>query len=257
MTTNKTAKTHNHHKYKSVSVIIPAHNEAKTIKQVINIIKKIDLHNLKKQIIVVDDCSTDGTSTIIKKINGIHIITHKINKGKGAAIKSGLQNAKGDIIIIQDGDLEYDPQELKKLVKPIIDGKTPVVYGSRFALYNNPASLYYWGNKFLSILTSVVYGQKITDMETCYKIFDANFLKSIKWNATSFDFEPEITSKVLLSNTKIIQIPISYHPRSFQEGKKVKIRDGIKAVFIILKNKLTYAHKPKKTNNEKTNNEQK
>ena len=224
--------------YKTISIIIPAYNEVKTIESVISKVKNLKFKNLKKQIIVVDDGSNDGTRDLISKMFGVDVILHEKNKGKGGALKTGISSASGDIITFQDADLEYDPEDLKKLIVPIISNKALVTYGSRFLSNKKYSSIFFLGNKFLSFTTTLFYGQKITDMETCYKVFDAELLKSIKFESLSFDFEPEITAKVLKRKIRIIELPIEYYPRNAKEGKKIKISDGFKALYVLLKNRF-------------------
>jgi len=220
-----------------LSIIIPVYNESKTILKILDKIKKVKIP-VKKEIIIVDDSSKDGTRKILKKIKSknIKIYFHNKNLGKGSAIKTGIKNSTGDLIIIQDADLEYNPFEYGKLIKPILEKKTRVVYGSRF-LNNNKKIYhrYYFGNKSLSFLTSIIYFTKITDMETCYKVFDANLIKNINFKSKRFDFEPEITSKLLKKNIKIMEVPISYFPRRKSEGKKIRFKDGIIALFTLIK----------------------
>lgn len=221
-----------------LSVIMPAYNEVKTIDQVIKRVNGVKLKGVKKEIIIVDDFSRDGTSEKLRKIKdkNIRVFFHKKNFGKGMAVRTGLKHATGNIIIIQDADLEYSPEEYSKLIKPILENKTKVVYGSRFLKKHRPRySFYYLGNIFLSILTNILYGTNITDMETCYKMFTRDVIKSIKLRAKRFDLEPEITSKILKKGYKIIEVPVKYHSRSFEQGKKITWRDGIKAAYYLLK----------------------
>ncbi len=221
-----------------LSIIIPAYNERVTILQLLDKVEKVYLpQDIKKEIIIIDDYSSDGTREMLKKLAGQYsIIYHNKNRGKGAAIKTGFKKASGDFIIIQDADLEYDPNEYSKLLQPILNGETQVVYGSRFLSKHNPRyKLFYLGNKFLSLLFSVLYGQKIRDMETCYKIFHRDVFKNIIIKSNRFNFEPEITAKVIKAGYKIKEVPISYQSRSFKEGKKIGWRDGISAIWTIIK----------------------
>jgi len=220
-----------------LSIIIPVYNESKTILKILDKIKKVKIP-IKKEIIIVDDFSKDGTRKILKKIKdkNIKIYFHNKNLGKGSTIKTGINNSGGDLIIIQDADLEYDPSDYKKLIKPILDGKTKVVYGSRFLKNNKKIyNIYYFGNKILSFLTSIIYLTKITDMETCYKVFDSKLIKKMNIKSKRFDFEPEITSKLLKNNIKILEVPISYFPRRKSEGKKIRIKDGVIALLTLIK----------------------
>ncbi len=227
-----------------LSVIMPVYNEEKTIKAVIEKVKKAKLKNILKEIIVVDDCSKDSTGKILKGINdtSLKIFFHKKNMGKGAAIKTGLKNSTGSIILIQDADLEYNPDNYKRLVKPILEDNAKVVYGSRLsAIRRNKKNMYklhYIGNLFLTLLTNLLYGAKITDMETGYKVFRREVIKGINLKAKRFDFEPEVTAKILKKGYKIYEVSISFVGRKFEEGKKITWRDGIKAVYYLLKYKF-------------------
>ena len=201
-------------------------------------VEKVELpHNIEKEIIIIDDYSIDGTRDILKKLKDKYkIIYHDRNYGKGAAIKTGLKEITGDIIIIQDADLEYDPGEYPKLLLPVINNKTKVVYGSRFLAEHVPRyRIFYLGNKFLSFLFSLMYGQKISDIETCYKVFHKDVLENITIKSNGFNFEPEITAKLIKAGYKIKEIPISYQSRSFREGKKISWRDGVVAIYCLIK----------------------
>ncbi len=225
-----------------ISIIIPVYNEEKTLRKVINKIIALDL-NTDKEIIIVDDGSEDKTKAILLKLKGknhkIKIYFHKTNSGKGSAIRTGLKNVKGSIITIQDADLEYDVNNLKELIKPILEEEFDVVYGSRFMKENEKGKfLFYLGNNFLSLVTSILYSQKITDMETCYKLFRKDILKGIKLECMGFEFEPEITSKILRKGHHIKEIPIDYFPRSRSEGKKIKMKDGLIALMCLIKYKF-------------------
>ncbi len=224
-----------------LSVIIPVYNEKGTIKKIIDRVKKVQLKNISKEIIVVDDYSQDTTRRILKNIKGdsLKILFHKKNMGKGAAIKTGLKNSTGSIIIIQDADLEYNPNEYENLLSPILKNKAEVVYGSRLYVIRknikNMYKLHYIGNLFLTLLTNLLYGAKITDMETGYKVFRREVIKGINLKANHFDFEPEVTAKVLKKGYKIYEVPISFVARKFDEGKKITWVDGVKAVYYLLK----------------------
>ncbi len=220
-----------------ISVIIPVYNEALTIKEIIFRVQNVDL---EKEIIVVDDHSTDGTSAQLKDINeqyeNVQILTHDRNRGKGAALRTGFAAAGGDIIIIQDADLEYDPQEYKFLLGPILDGRADVVYGSRF-LGGPHRVLFFWhyvGNKFLTILADVFSNLNLSDMETCYKVFKKKVLNEINLRSNRFGFEPEFTMKVAKKGFRVYEVPISYSGRTYEEGKKIDWKDGLKAIFAIL-----------------------
>ncbi len=220
-----------------ISVIIPVYNEALTIKEIIFRVQNVDL---EKEIIVVDDHSTDGTSAQLKDINeqyeNVQILTHDRNRGKGAALRTGFAAAGGDIIIIQDADLEYNPQEYKVLLGPILDGRADVVYGSRF-LGGPHRVLFFWhyvGNKFLTLLADVFSNLNLSDMETCYKVFKKKVLNEINLRSNRFGFEPEFTMKVAKKGFRVYEVPISYSGRTYEEGKKIDWKDGLKAVFAIL-----------------------
>ena len=227
-----------------LSIIVPVFNEEKTILQIISRLNKLTIPLVSKEVIVVDDGSSDSTREKLKKVKGVKVILHPKNKGKGAAVITGIKNAKGDYIIIQDADLEYDPRFIIKLLKPIQEGSAKVVYGTRLKRMPNLKGeertpqflLHYFGNRFLSLITSVLYGQWITDMETCYKLFPKNALSGIKLNARGFEFEPEITSKLLKKKYKIVEVPIVAKPRGYDEGKKLNTaRDGSKALYYLFK----------------------
>jgi len=224
-----------------LSIIIPVYNEEKTIKKIIDKVEKVNLSNIKKELIIVNDGSNDNTlgeiKKLIKKYKNIKFLNHEKNRGKGAAIITGLQNFTGEIITIQDGDLEYNPEDFKKLIKPILDKKTKVVYGSRFlgGIKGYIIPLHNFGNKILSLITRLLYFRKITDMETCYKMMTKEVIKNLNLRAKRFDFEPEITAKIIKKGYKIIEIPIFYNSRSFKEGKKITWKDGIKALYYLLK----------------------
>ena len=220
----------------TLSIIIPAYNEEKNIKTVIEKVNSVNLDSIKKEIIVVDDFSTDGTRESLKKIKNIKVFYHKKNMGKGSAVRTGLKHATGDIIIIQDADLEYDPNDYPKLINPILNGKTKVVFGSRFLKKHNARyKFYYLGNRFLSIITTLLYFRKISDMETCYKAFRTDVIKNIRLRAKRFDIEPEITAKIIKQGYKILEVPIWYKCRSFNEGKKISWKDGVKAIYYLVK----------------------
>jgi dolichol-phosphate mannosyltransferase len=227
-----------------ISIIIPAFNEERTIKTVVSKVKQLKLSGiLKKEIIVIDDASTDKTAEILKKIKGIRIYGHKKNSGKGAAVSNGFKKSRGDILLIQDADLEYDPRYIPKLLDPIVKGKTEVVYGTRLKDYplrltgakRTPLLMHYLGNKFLSLITTLLYGVKVSDMETGYKVFRKDVIRGIDFKSKRFDFEPEFTSKILKRGYKILEIPIIAKPRGYDEGKKITWKDGIAALKTLLK----------------------
>lgn len=227
---------------RKISIVIPVYNEESTIHAVIDKVKSVPLQ-YEKEIIIVDDCSTDKTKEILQDVlqtNGsaLKVIYHKKNKGKGAALKTGFASAGGDIIIIQDADLEYDPVEYPKLIKPILDGKADVVYGSRFSGEGPHRILYFWhyvGNKFLTILSNMFTNLNLSDMETCYKVFRREVLSKIDIKEKGFGFEPEITAKIAKTGCRVYEVGISYYGRTYTEGKKIKWTDGIKAFWCIVK----------------------
>lgn len=219
-----------------LSVIMPVYNEKATLPQ---IIEKVLAAPVEKELIIVDDCSTDGTREVLKNYPNIKVVLQPYNQGKGAALRAGLKEAGGDYVIIQDADLEYDPQDYIKLLAPINEGKAKVVYGSRFMGKHSFSSVsHYWGNKALSLLTTLLYGAVLTDMETCYKLIPAKFIKNLKLNANRFDFEPEITAKILKNGYKIMEVPIGYKGREFNEGKKISWKDGFAAIAALVKYKF-------------------
>lgn len=224
-----------------LSILVPVYNEEKTILKIIKRIKKVDIEKIEKEIIIVDDFSKDKTREILKKLkdNEIRVIFHEKNKGKGFAIRTALGHAKGDLVIIQDADFEYDPEEYRKLLSTLFNKKASVVYGSRFLNKNTFYwSLFYFGNYFLSLITSILYLQRITDMETCYKLFKREALNGINLECKRFDFEPEITAKFIKKGFRILEVPISYSPRTKGQGKKIKFSDGFSALKTLIKYKF-------------------
>lgn len=219
-----------------LSIIMPVYNEEKTIMKILR--RVLDL-NLDKEIVIVDDCSKDNTKNILKAISdkNVKMFFHEKNQGKGAAIITGLKYATGDAIVIQDADLEYDPNEFYKMLDIIKEGEYSVVYGSRMLGTRTGFNIksHYIGNKVLSLVTRMLYFKKITDMETCYKMFKKDVIKDIKLKSKRFDFEPEITAKIIKNGHKIKEVPISYNCRTFEEGKKIRWKDGMKAVYYLFK----------------------
>lgn len=227
-----------------ISVIIPAYNEKDTILEIINLVKAV---KISKEIIIIDDFSKDGTREILKKIKDkeIKVLFHDKNYGKGQAIRTGISHVTGNIVIIQDADLEYDPQDYPKLIKPIIEGKAKVVYGTRFPRkrdkwfplfhYFSLSNPYYLANKILTIAADILYFTNITDEPTCYKVFDAEVLKNLNLKCNRFEFCPEATAKARKKGYKIYEVPIRYYPRSIKEGKKIKLKDAFEAMWTLLK----------------------
>lgn len=222
-----------------LSVIMPVYNEKENILKVIDLIKKVPVN---KEIIVVDDGSSDGTGEILHELadDKVKVYRHPINIGKGAAIRLGMFYAKGDIVIIQDADLEYDPQDYIRLIEPIISGHAEVVYGKRqFSPDKKTHLRYYWGGQFVTKLANFLYGINITDEPCCYKVFKAEVLKQIKLHCIGFEFCPEVTAKIAKKGIKIFEVSVSYNPRSMNEGKKIRWFDGLKAIYVLLKYKFT------------------
>lgn len=226
--------------YKTLSVIIPVYNEAKTILAVLEAVRQVDISFLQKEIVVVDDGSTDGTRERLKEYRSAHpevtVIFHERNQGKGAALRTGFAAARGEVVIIQDADLEYDPQDWRKMLPLVLSGEADVVYGSRFRGQSTNWIWSHWfGNRLLSLLTSILYGKWVTDMETCYKLIRKEVLDRVELRANRFDFEPEITAKILKQRVKFKEVPISYRGRSFREGKKISWRDAFTACWTLIK----------------------
>ncbi len=219
-----------------ISVVIPVYNEVDTIEEILSRVSQVPI---EKEIVVIDDCSVDGTRERLKKIvevkGNLRAIYHNRNKGKGAALRTGFESVTGDIVIIQDADLEYDPSEYPKLLEPISDGRADVVYGSRF-IGGPHRVLFFWhyvGNKLLTLLSNALTNLNLTDMETCYKVFNRQVLNDVNLKSNRFGFEPEFTAKVAKKRFRIYEVPISYSGRTYSEGKKITWKDGIVALFLI------------------------
>lgn len=222
-----------------VSIIVPVFNEINTLDKILEKIESANFCGLQKEIILIDDMSTDGTREHIKTLeNKYKIFYHEKNQGKGAAIRTGMFHMTGDIMVIQDADLEYDPVDYEDLIKLIIDNKADVVYGSRLTGAKPSRSFMFThllGNKLLTLTTNILYGATLTDMETCYKAFRTSILKDIEIKSDRFDFEPEITAKILKKKARLYELPISYYGREYTEGKKITWKDGIHAIIALLK----------------------
>jgi len=231
---------------KKLSIVIPVYNEKDTIKEIIKKIEAVKLPNCSKEIIIVDDFSKDGSRDLIKSLKGNYVkIFQPKNMGKGAALKEGIKAATGNFIVFQDADLEYEPNDYKKLLKPIMQGKAEITFGSRFPkrarLLPKKGTMHpvHWiGNNFLTLLFNTLYGTNLTDAEPCYKMFKSDILKAIEIKSNEFEYDIELMCKLVKKGHRILQLPIKYHPRSFEEGKKINWRDGLKAAWVMLKYRI-------------------
>jgi glycosyltransferase involved in cell wall biosynthesis len=222
---------------RKLTVVVPVYNERTTVAEVLRRVRAVELP-LEREVIVVDDGSTDGTGAVLSQLGDstVRVLRHAENRGKGAAIRTALEHASGDLVIIQDADLEYDPEDWPRLLAPVLKGRASVVYGSRFTGERRNMLFTHWvGNRLLSMVTNVLYNTTLSDMETCYKLFRTEVLADLRIEADRFDVEPELTAKVLRRGIRIYEVPISYAGREFHEGKKITWRDGLVALWVLVK----------------------
>ena len=220
-----------------LSVIVPVFNERNTVAEIVRRMRSVELP-IEREIVIVDDGSEDGTRDVLTQLGDstVRVVKHAVNRGKGAAIRTGLEHATGDVVLVQDADLEYDPEDWPKLLAPVLKGRASVVYGSRFTGERRNMLFLHWvGNRFLSLVTNALYNSTLSDMETCYKLFERDVLNGIQLQAERFDFEPEFTAKILRRGTRIYEVPISYAGREPHEGKKITWRDGVTALWTLVK----------------------
>jgi glycosyltransferase involved in cell wall biosynthesis len=229
----------------TLSIVIPVFNERQTIRHIVEAVLAVPLGGMAKELVVVNDCSTDGTRdelvTLATEYPGVRVLHHEQNQGKGAALRTGFGAATGDIVLVQDADLEYDPRDYPKLIQPILEGKADVVFGSRFVGGESHRVLYFWhslGNKFLTLLSNMFTDLNLTDMETCYKVFRRDVLVGLTVQENRFGFEPEITAKIAKLGCRVYEVGISYAGRTYNEGKKIGWRDGVRAIWCIAKYNL-------------------
>jgi glycosyltransferase involved in cell wall biosynthesis len=223
--------------FRTLSVIVPVFNERSTVAEIVRRMRTVQLP-VEREIVIVDDGSYDGTGDVLTQLRDstVRVIKHAENRGKGAAIRTGLESATGDLVLVQDADLEYDPEDWPRLLAPVLKGRARVVYGSRFTGERRNMLFLHWvGNRFLSLVTNILYNSTLSDMETCYKLFDRHVLDGVRLKAERFDFEPEFTAKVLRRGIRIYEVPISYAGREPDEGKKITWHDGVTALWTLVK----------------------
>ena len=230
-------------KLRKLSVVVPVFNERNTLVEILRRMRAVELPDgIEREIIVIDDGSTDGTRDVLKQLGDstVRVVMHEHNRGKGAAVRTGIKHATGDYVLVQDADLEYDPDDWPRLIAPVLRGRARVVYGSRFTGERRNMLFLHWiGNRLLSLTTNVLYNTTLSDMETCYKVVDRELLTSLDLHANHFDIEPEITAKILKRGVRIYEVPISYTGREIDEGKKITWRDGFSALYTLIKYRFT------------------
>ncbi|MGQ0825221.1 MAG: glycosyltransferase family 2 protein [Actinomycetota bacterium] len=226
-------------KLHKLSVLVPVYNERNTLPEIVRRMRAVELPNgVEREIIIVDDGSTDGTRDVLRQLGDstVRVVLHDRNRGKGAALRTGLEHVTGDYVLVQDADLEYDPQDWPRMCNPVLTGRANVVYGSRFTGERRNMLFLHWvGNRFLSLVTNVLYNTTLSDMETCYKLIDRALLDGMDLRSDRFDIEPEITAKLLKRGARIYEVPISYTGREFEEGKKITWKDGFAALWTLVK----------------------
>jgi glycosyltransferase involved in cell wall biosynthesis len=232
--------------YRTLTVVVPVYNERNTVVEILRRMRRVELP-IELEIVVVNDGSNDGTEKVLGALEDstVRVVHHSHNQGKGAAVRTGLQHARGDLLLVQDADLEYDPDDWPTLLAPVLKGKAKVVYGSRFTGERKNLLLWHWvGNRFLSLVTNVLYNTTLSDMETCYKLFDRQVLDGITIDSDRFEFEPEITAKVLRRGYRIYEVPISYSGRDVTEGKKITWKDGFGALVTLVRYRFWKGDRP-------------